>query len=93
MMKTDEDRNVIGVLGGCLGFSESDDNVSEVSGAGWSLGVWLVQCQNLRGWLEQSRGSGRGIDLGSDGLLAIRWGSQQLNSLPSLKAKPTRPCM
>ena len=42
MMKTDEDRNVIGVLGGHLGFLESNGNVSEVSGVGWSLGVWLV---------------------------------------------------
>ena len=42
MMKTDEDRNVIGVLRGHLGFSESDDNVSEISGVGQSLGVWLV---------------------------------------------------
>ena len=40
MMKTDGDRNVIGVLGGCLEFSKSSDNVSEVSGAGQSLGVW-----------------------------------------------------
>ena len=42
MMKTDEDRSVIGVLGGCSEFSESDSNVSEVSGGARSLGVWLV---------------------------------------------------
>ena len=42
MMKTEEDRNVIGVLGGHLGFSESDGSVSEVSGAGQSLGAWLA---------------------------------------------------
>ena len=32
MMKTDEDRNVIGVLGGSSEFSESDSNASESSG-------------------------------------------------------------
>ena len=42
MMKTDEDRNVIGVLGGCLGFLESNGNVLEVSGVGRSSGAWLV---------------------------------------------------
>ena len=42
MMKINEDRNVIGVLGGCLEFLESDDNVLEVLGGAWSLGVWLV---------------------------------------------------
>ena len=42
MMKTDEDRNVSGVLGGHLGFSESDGNASEVSRAAQSSGVWLV---------------------------------------------------
>ena len=42
MMKTDEDRNVIGVLGGCLEFSESDDNTLEVLGGSRSLGVWLA---------------------------------------------------
>ena len=42
MMKTNEDRDVIGVLRGHLEFSESDGNVSEVSGGAWSLGVWLV---------------------------------------------------
>ena len=42
MMKTDEDRNVIGVLGGHLEFLESDGNVSEVSGGAQSLGVWLA---------------------------------------------------
>ena len=36
-MKTDEERNVIGVLGGHLEFSESDDNVLE------ALGVFRVQ--------------------------------------------------
>ena len=39
MMKTNEDRNVIGVLGGCLEFSESNSNASEGSGGAWSLGV------------------------------------------------------
>ena len=42
MMKTDEDRNVIRVLGGHLEFSENDGNVSEVSGVAWSLGVRLA---------------------------------------------------
>ena len=42
MMKTGEDRNVIGVLGGHLEFSEGDGNVSEVLGAGQSSGVWLA---------------------------------------------------
>ena len=42
MMKTDEDRNVIGVLGGCLEFSESTSNALEASGGAWSLGVWLA---------------------------------------------------
>ena len=37
MMKTDEDKNVIGVLGGHSEFLESDGNVSEVLGM---LGVW-----------------------------------------------------
>ena len=41
-MKTDEDRNVIGVFGGHLEFSESDGNASEVSGGAWSSGVWLA---------------------------------------------------
>ena len=31
-MKTDEDRNVIGVLRGCLEFLESDGNASEALG-------------------------------------------------------------
>ena len=60
MMKTDEDRNVIGVLGGCLGFSESDDNASEVLGVGQSLGAWLEWCQNLKRWSERSWRSSRG---------------------------------
>ena len=42
MMKTDEDRNVIGVLRGRLEFSESDGNALEVLGGTWSLGVWLA---------------------------------------------------
>ena len=42
MMKTDEDRNVIGVLRGCLEFSESNGNASEVSGGARSSGVWLA---------------------------------------------------
>ena len=41
MMKTDEDRNVIGVLGGHLGFLESDGNALEVLGVGQSL-AWLA---------------------------------------------------
>ena len=32
MMKTDEDRNVIGILGGHSEFSESDGNASECKG-------------------------------------------------------------
>ena len=63
MMKTDEDRNVIGVLGGHLGFSESDGSAVEVLGAGRSLGVWLAWCWSLGGWLEQSWRSGRGLIL------------------------------
>ena len=42
MMKTNEDRNVIGVIRSCLEFLESDSNVSEVSGGAWSSGVWLA---------------------------------------------------
>ena len=42
MMKTDEDRNVIGVLRGHSEFLESNDNTSEVSGDAQSLGVWLA---------------------------------------------------
>ena len=42
MMKTDEDRNVIGALRGHLEFSESDGNASEVSGGAQSLEVWLA---------------------------------------------------
>ena len=42
MMKTDEDRNVIGVLRGCLEFSESDGSEWEVLGVAWSSGVWLA---------------------------------------------------
>ena len=42
MMKTDEDRNVIGVLGGCSEFSESDGSASEVLWVARSLGVWLA---------------------------------------------------
>ena len=38
-MKTNEDRNVIGVLGSCLEFSESDSNVSEGSGGAQGSGV------------------------------------------------------
>ena len=45
MMETDEDRNVIGVLRGHLGFLESDGSVLEVLGVAWSLGVWgFGQC-------------------------------------------------
>ena len=42
MMKTDEDRNVIGVLRGHLEFSESNGNVLEVLGVGRSSGAWLA---------------------------------------------------
>ena len=42
MMKRDEDRNVIGVLGGRLEFSESNGSASEVLGDAQSLGVWLA---------------------------------------------------
>ena len=42
MMKTDEDRNVIRVLGGHLEFLESNGSASEVSGGAQSLGFWLV---------------------------------------------------
>ena len=42
MMKTNEDRNVIRVLGGRLEVSESDSNALEGSGGARSLGVWLA---------------------------------------------------
>ena len=42
MMKTNEDRNVIGVLQGHLEFLESESNALEGSGGAWSLGVWLA---------------------------------------------------
>ena len=42
MMKTNEDRNVIGVLQGRLEFLESDSNALEGLGGAWSLGVWLA---------------------------------------------------
>ena len=42
MMKTDEHRNVIGVLRGHLGFLESDGNASEALGGAQSSVVWLV---------------------------------------------------
>ena len=42
MTKTDEDRNVIGVLGGRSEFSESDGNVSEVLWGAQCLRVWLA---------------------------------------------------
>ena len=41
MMKTDEDRNVIKVLGG-HSVLESDGNALEVSGDAQSLEVWLA---------------------------------------------------
>ena len=42
MMKTNEDRNVIGVLGGRLEFLESDSNALEGLQGAQSSGVWLV---------------------------------------------------
>ena len=42
MMKINEDRNVIRVLGGHSEFSESNDNASEVSRGAQSSGVWLA---------------------------------------------------
>ena len=42
MMKTNEDRNVIGILGGHLEFSESNSNASEGLRGAQSSGVWLV---------------------------------------------------
>ena len=42
MMKTNEDRNVIGVLQGRSEFLESESNASEGSGGVQSLGVWLA---------------------------------------------------
>ena len=42
MMKTDEDRNVIGVLRGCSEFLESNGNALEVLGVTRSSGVWLA---------------------------------------------------
>ena len=42
MMKTNEDRNVIGVLRGHLEFSESDSNALEGLGGAQSSGVWLA---------------------------------------------------
>ena len=38
-------------------------------------------------------GEWQGINLGSDRISAIRQGSQQLNSIPSLKAESMRPRM
>ena len=40
--QNNKDRNVIGVLRGCLEFSESNGSVLEVLGGVWSLGVWLA---------------------------------------------------
>ena len=81
MMKTNEDRNGLGFSEG-LEFSESDSNALEGSGGAQSLGVWLVWCQSLRGWLERSWRSSRG-------LILDRTGSQQLdgdlNNLTHLK--------
>ena len=42
MMKANEDRIVIRVLGGHSEFSESDGNASEVLGGAQSSGVWLA---------------------------------------------------
>ena len=42
MMKTNEDRNVIRVLGGHLEFLESDSNASEGLGVLGVWGFWLV---------------------------------------------------
>ena len=60
MMKTDEDRNVIRVIRGHLGFSKSEGSASEISGVAQSSGVWLAQSWSLGGWSEWSQGSGRG---------------------------------
>ena len=80
MMKTNEDRNVIGILQGRSEFLESDSNVSEGSGGTWSSGVWLAQCWSLGGWLEWSWRSGRGSILDWMEILAIGWGSQELDT-------------
>ena len=58
MMKTNEDRNVIGVLGGHLEFSVSDSNVSEGSGGAWN-GVGGVVGD--RSWIGQDLGNQMGI--------------------------------
>ena len=42
LKQSNEDRNVVGDFRGCLGVLESNDNVSEVLGVGWSLGEWLA---------------------------------------------------
>ena len=42
MMKTNEDRNVIGILQGCSEFLESDSNALEGLGGTQSSGVWLA---------------------------------------------------
>ena len=50
MMKTDEDRNVIGVLRGRLEFSESDGNVLEVLGVLRGFGQYSVGVSE-DGWM------------------------------------------
>ena len=74
----------MGVLRGCSEFLESDGTVSEVSGDAWNSGVWLAYCWGLRGWLEQSQGSGKGSILD-------QMGSQQSDrDLNNLTHCPTR---
>ena len=92
MMKTDEDRNVIGVLRGHSGFLERDGNALENLGVGWSLGVWLAQCRSLGGWSEQSWGSGRGSILDQ----MDSWksdGFQQLNSVQGCSSSHDGICL
>ena len=56
MMKTNEDRNVIGVLGGCLEFSESGSNASEGSGG----------CSEFRGLVSVVSESWRVVGMESE---------------------------
>ena len=74
MMKTDEDRNDDWGSQRAMVMCWRSRGLVGVQGFG-------QQCQSLGGWSEQSQGSGREIDLGLDGILAIGWGSQQLNKL------------
>ena len=72
MMKTDEDRNVIRVLGGHSEFLESDGNALEVSGDTQSLGF----CYHIVRVLEDCWNGVRGA-VGDQSWIGT--GSQQLD--------------